>query len=122
MKRSLLLVILTGALAIPTWPGICFAADLRLLDAVKNGDRKAVGALINAHVDVNAPLPDGSNVLTVAAYRDEAEIVEMLLKAGARVNTADEYGETPLTLASLNASTRVVAALLAHDADANAAR
>src|SRR5271156_2508918 len=78
------------------------ASDLRLLDAVKRRDPKAVTALLQMKVDVNATQPDGATALAWAAYLNETELAEKLLAAGAKPNTADEYGETPLTLACAN--------------------
>ena len=78
------------------------AAELRLIDAVKRRDHKMVNAIVAAKVDVNAPQPDGATALAWAAYIDDRESVDALLKAGAKVETADEYGETPLTLAAAN--------------------
>jgi ankyrin repeat protein len=46
----------------------------------------------------------------------------MLLAAGAKVQTVDEYGETPLTLACSNGNARLVKKLVEAGADVNAAR
>ena len=40
--------------------GSAFGAELRLVDAIKDQNRKAVMALIAAKSDVNAAQPDGS--------------------------------------------------------------
>jgi ankyrin repeat protein len=102
--------------------GTCCASELRLVDAIKDQNRKAVMALINSHADVNAAQPDGSTPLAWAAYQDDTEMVDALLKAGAKVNVADEYGETPLTLACANGNAEIVSKLVAAGADVNAAR
>ena len=47
-------------------------------------------------------------------------MAEALLDAGANANTADEYGETPVTLAAANGDAALVQRLLA--AGGNAAR
>lgn len=99
-----------------------FAADLRILDAVKNRDPKAVTALIAEHVDVNAAQPDGATALSWAAYLDELPVAEILLKAGAKVSVVDEYGDSPLTLASSNGNGVLVGELLKAGANANDAR
>jgi len=81
----------------------CLAAsDLRLAEAVKRRDPKAVTSLLAQHADVNSAQPDGATALSWAAYLDDRESAELLLAAGANVKTADEYGETPLTLAAAN--------------------
>jgi ankyrin repeat protein len=98
------------------------ASELRLIEAIKDQNHKAIAQLIAARADVNAALPDGSTPLAWAAYQDDAETVLALLKAGAKVTTADQYGETPLTLACANGNAVVTEALLKAGADANAAR
>ena len=69
-------------------------------------------SLIGAHVDVNAPQPDGATPLAWAAYLDQPEMAETLLRAGAKVNAADEYGETPLTLACATGNASIIERLL----------
>ena len=58
------------------------AADLRLIDAVKNSDAKAVRSLLQQHADVNATEADGFTALHWAAQRDNLEIADLLLNAG----------------------------------------
>src|SRR3984957_10606234 len=98
------------------------AAELKLIDAIKDQNRRAVLQMIAAHADVNAALPDGSTPLAWAAYEDDAVAVDLLLKAKAKAATADQYGETPLTLACANGSPVIVEKLIDAGADANAAR
>src|SRR5438445_347377 len=101
----------------------CLAAsDLRLVDAVKRRDEKAVASLIRQQADVNAAQPDGATALGWAVYLGAGETAELLLAAGASVNAADEYGETPLTLACANGDAPLVAKLLKAGADPKAAR
>src|SRR6185295_1927016 len=66
------------------------AADLRLLEAIKRRDRKAVVSLLAQHADVNAAQPDGATALSWALYLDDRESADLLLAAGASVKTADE--------------------------------
>jgi ankyrin repeat protein len=101
----------------------CFASgDLRLIDAIKDRNAKAVNSLVAEHVDVNAPQPDGATPLAWAVYLDQEDTVSLLMKAGAKVNTADEYGETPLTLACSNGNGNVIRKLVEAGADVNGAR
>jgi ankyrin repeat protein len=97
------------------------SSGLPLVDAIKDGNPKAVAALV-AHADVNAKESDGSTALAWAVYKDDAVTVDLLLKAGAKVGVADEYGETPLTLACANGNAAIVDKLLKARADPNAAR
>lgn len=98
------------------------AADLRLEDATKAGDKKAVTALLREKVDVNATEPGGSTPLAWAAERANDEIAELLLAAGAKPDIANSYGETPLTLACSNGDSLIVQKLLEAGASAKAAR
>src|SRR3954467_5626586 len=75
---------------------LCLAAtDVRLIDAVKRRDRKAITGLMREKANVNPAQPDGAPALAWATYLDDRDTAEALLAAGAKVNTADEYGETP---------------------------
>ena len=79
------------------------AADLRLVEAAQTQDWEQVRALLQQHVDVNAPQGDGAVALHWAAYWDDPVIADLLLRAGAKVNAANELGVTPLALASSGA-------------------
>ena len=115
MRRSLLLIAATLLAS-----GIATSGDgLRLIDAVRAGNRDAVRALLRAKTDVNAPETDGSTALQWAAQRDDLEMARLLLANGARVGAANRYGVTPLSLAALNGSATMIEVLLAAGADAN---
>ena len=74
-----------------------------LIDAARNADREALRALIQKKVDVNAADADGTTALHWASYRDDLDSVDLLIRAGANVNAANDLGATPLWNASLNA-------------------
>jgi ankyrin repeat protein len=98
------------------------ARDLRVIDAVKRRDDKALAALLRAKADVNAAQPDGATALAWAVHLGERRMAEALLASGARANTADEYGETPVTLAAANGDAELVERLVAAGGSAKAAR
>ena len=103
----------------------CFAAgDARLIDAVKRRDSRMVATLIEQGAAVSGQLADGSTALAWAVYGGDKRVAQMLLKAGAgvTVNMANDYGETPLTLACLTGDAEMVEELLAAGAHANASR
>jgi len=75
-----------------------------LVDTVKNGDKASALALINQKVNVNATEPDGTTAITWAARRDDLELADRLIRAGADVKAANRYGVTPLSVACLNGS------------------
>ena len=96
------------------------AAQSRVADAVAKGDKAAVGQLLKQRADVNAPQPDGTTALHLAAHRDDREIAELLVRAGANVKATNRYGMTPLSLACTNGNVALIQLLLTAGADPNA--
>src|ERR1051326_337267 len=96
---------LLGALALD-------GADLRLIDAVRHRDRAAIEALARDRAALNATQPDGATALAWAVHLEDEKTAALLIGAGANVNAADEYGETPLTLACANGNAALVRKLL----------
>lgn len=95
--------------------------DTRLSDAAMKGDRNAVRSLLLQKADVNAPRGDGTTALHWAAYRDDQEMAELLIKAGADVKAKTRLGGmTPLFMAAKNGSAAMIEVLLKAGADANA--
>src|SRR5215470_530376 len=64
-------------------------SDTRLVEAVKRADRAAVRALLQEGVDVNAASADGTTALLWAVDRDDLEIADMLIRAGANWKAAN---------------------------------
>ncbi len=65
-------------------PALAFAgADTSVSEAAKNRDAAAVRALIVNRADVKAAEADGTTALHWAAYWNDLELVDQLLKAGA---------------------------------------
>src|SRR3954447_4487128 len=56
--------------------------DLALIEAVRDGDRAAARALVEKQVDVNVASADGSTALHWAAYGDNLELADLLIRAG----------------------------------------
>lgn len=96
------------------------SAETGLVEAVKKGDSLAVLALLQQHVDVNEPAPDGTTALYWAVQRSNPRTVEDLIRAGANVNSASRYGIAPLHVACLNGSAVIIRVLLEAGANANA--
>ena len=99
-------VLLLGVGAGATQPRDAVIADARAGDA--------------AALKVEPRGPDGTTALHWAAHRDDLVALELLIRGGADVNAANDYGATPLSLACTNGSAEVVARLLEAGADPEA--
>jgi len=91
-----------------------------IADAAMNGDTTTLRALINRkNVDVNAAQADGATALQWAAYRNDLEMADMLIAAGADVKLTNHDGVTPLWLAAENGNPEMIGKLIAAGADPN---
>lgn len=70
--------------------------DLRLVEAAAARNKTAVLALLKQRVDVNTARADGVTALLWAAHWNDLDLVDRLLRAGAKVDAADDHGVTPL--------------------------
>lgn len=96
-------------------------SDAPVADAAARGDLEAVRRLLRAGADVNASQGDGMTALHWAAERDDADLANVLLYAGARVDAGTRIGHyTPLHLASRGAGATVVEVLVDAGGDPNA--
>lgn len=97
------------------------AADQTLMAAVVAGDASTAKDLLaqGAEVDARAPIVNGFNdwhtPLLVAARDGHAEIVDLLLEAGADVNAVEPtFGAVPLHKAVYNGHADITRTLAAH--------
>jgi ankyrin repeat protein len=96
------------------------AAPSEVADAAMRGDRAAVRAALARKADVNLAQIDGSTALHWAVERDDLELADLLLRAGARVAARTREGIVPLQLAAINGSAPMLDRLLKAGADPNA--
>lgn len=100
-----------------------FASDgpqRTLVDLVREGKRDSVlAAITSPHVDVNVRAPDGSTALMWAVFAADHEMVDALLKAGAKVNVVNDYGASALTEAIRLQDMALFKRLLDAGADVN---
>ena len=111
---SLCLVLLASAVGLAV-------GDLPLIAAVRAGNADEVRSILRQKVDVNADQGDGATALFWAVHLDDLAITDLLLKAGARANVADDSGVTPLYLSCMHRHATMVERLLAAGANPNAA-
>ena len=58
------------------------------------GDKAAVKSLLQQKADVNAPQADGATALQWAAYKNDMEMADLLIAAGANVKARNRDGAT----------------------------
>jgi ankyrin repeat protein len=117
MKRGLELWIIPSLLCSAV---VAAPARSEVADAAMRGDKPAVRALLRQKADVNAPQADGATALHWAVQANDLELADLLIRAGARVSTANVAGATPLLLASVAGNAAMIGRLLAAGADPNA--
>ncbi len=105
--------------------GICVHGSRdasRVADAAMNSDTAAVKALLTDGEDINAAQGDGMTALHWAARHGDAELVHMLIVAGANVRAATRLGGyTPLLMAAELGHAPSIEYLIAAGADAKGA-
>src|SRR3954452_22284722 len=120
MLRQNLMRVLVGTLSLSAWLYAAPAAPVA--DAAMAGNKDAVRSLLKRAADVNAAQGDGMTALHWAAMKDDADLVQTLLFAGANVRATTRIGAyTPLILAAKKSSGAAIAPLLKSGADANSA-
>ena len=117
---SLRLLAAAGLVAVLLPASAKAAEPTPLVDATARGDLSTVRTLIGKKIDVNAARIDGTTALHVAVNADRLDIVDALLRAGAKAAAADRYGVTPLYLASLNGNADMIRRLLDAGVEPNA--
>ena len=116
--RGLVVGAIVGALGLSTL--LKAAPGSGIADAAMRGEKDAVRALIKQAADVNAAQGDGMTALHWAAMKNDADLAQMLLYAGANLKATTRIGGyTPLILAAREGYSVVMEPLLKAGADAN---
>lgn len=91
-----------------------------LADAIEADDSPRIANLLSEKPVINAKQVDGMTALHWAAYHDQTELGQKLLKLGADPRAKNRYDITPLHLACQNGNGELVQALLKAGANPNA--
>jgi ankyrin repeat protein len=119
LRKSCVLIGALGA-AVSLSALLSAAANAPVADAAQQGDREGVKTLLKQAADVNGAQGDGMTALHWAVMKNDGELVQTLLYAGANVRATTRIGGyTPLILAAKNGSAKVMQPLLEAGADAN---
>ena len=124
LTKHLMFFCVTGLLTVLSATGTMHGAanDLRVVTAAMNGDLEAVRNLIREAADVNTSLGDGTTALHWAAEKDDAEMAQLLIYAGANIRATTRIGGyTPLFMAARRGAAPVVDVLLKSGSDVNVA-
>jgi len=84
--------------------------------AVVNDRDADVKAMLARGMDPETVGPDGNPVLVTAAREGSARVIDVLLAAGAKVDSANAYGDTALKLAALHGHLGIAKKLRARGA------
>ncbi len=120
---ALLCLTLLGALA----TGLatpCVGEEVTLVKAAQAGEWSTVSQLIGRASDngsIDGAGPDGTAAIHWAVHARNAEMVDALIRAGANLNAANRYGQTPLSLAAIDGNGPLLEKLLQAGADPSAA-
>jgi ankyrin len=94
-------------------------ADSSLITAIKTGNRAAALAMLQQRIDVNAAEANGTTALHYAAYREDVDLVDRLLKAGAKASVVNDFNSTPMSEAATAGNAAIIKLLLEAGVDAN---
>ncbi len=118
MRARALLAIVPMVVLLAAAPA---SVESPVADAAMSGDVTLVRELLRDGADVNAAQGDGMSALHWAADRGDVELLDVLLVAGAEIQSATRIGEyTPLHIAARNAHLGAVQTLLEAGADVHA--
>jgi ankyrin repeat protein len=122
MRRNVIRSLRVGAIGALSLSALLSAApSTPVADAAMQGNKEAVRSLLKQAADVNAAQGDGMTALHWAAMKDDADLAQTLLYAGANVKATTRIGSyTPLILAAKNGSAAVMTPLVKSGADVNA--
>ena len=73
--------------------------------------------MLGQGVDVNAAGTGWHDGASVGGSPDDTDLIDRLLRAGAKANTVNDYGSSPMSEAAINGNVAVIEKLLKAGAD-----
>ena len=120
-QGGFVLLILLWATAIAPEPaGRIWITPADLVRAVTTNRTSLIELCLIEHVDPNGRDAQGRTLLLIATSQQNWKLARRFIKAGARVDIADEKGFTPLMAAAMHGNLEMFRSLLAHSADLHA--
>ena len=120
-QGGFVLLILLWATAIAPEPAArIWITPADLVRAVTTNRTSLIELCLIEHVDPNGRDAQGRTLLLIATSQQNWKLARRLIKAGARVDIADEKGFTPLMAAAMHGNLEMFRSLLAHSADLHA--
>jgi uncharacterized protein len=118
-KATCSLGLLAGLAALPALIHAAGAATpTAIVEAAQSGNRDALRAALKDGGDVNAAQGDGMTPLHWAAVRNDVEMADLLMYAGANIKATTRIGGyTPLLVAAKTGNAKVIETLIKHGAD-----
>jgi ankyrin repeat protein len=115
--------LLAGLIGSALFAGSALAADtsVSLVTAAKDGNRAAVESLLKGLSKQDISGTQGTAALVWAATRNDAQMTDLLLAAGADVKAPNEFGATALYAAAQHSDPALTEKLLKAGGDPNAA-
>ena len=115
---SLVIFLLGSVFGLLGTVGVDAADGIEIIEAVKSGDLTAVRSALERS-DPNATDVDGTTALHWAAHLSHAELVNLLIDSGAKVNAKNRYQVSAASLAATNGNALILDKLLGAGADPN---
>lgn len=120
---AVVLLVLVGVVA-AAYPWVSrYRIEARLREAIDDSGRADAPAVIRELLDRGGDIrtvgDSGQTVATVAAWRNDADLLKRALDAGVNPNAADDFGSTALIAANFAPSVEPTRLLLAAGADPN---
>lgn len=95
------------------------SSTISLLNAVEKRDAQFVLENLRAKPDLEIKDLKGRTALMIATYNEDNEIAEMLISAGANVNTQDDMLNSPFLYAAASGYVQILNTCLSNGADFN---